>query len=142
MSTVRLVVVLATVTAVLGLAGCTASGAVTVDTANPGATAVLAPVPQGAATLAQLGVRNGPGHLTLPQTVQLSHVVDQPNLVTLVIDPTDGARVQEHLSVQVPLEGGAVIARSEDALVFSIQGWDGAYTFNDQQAALALRRSG
>lgn len=132
---------LAMSTALGGVAGCTPSGAVTAAP-EPGVIAASVPVPEGAVRLARLGVQNGPGQLTLPRTVQIGHLVDQPNLVTLVIDPVDGALVQEHLSVQVPLEGGTITAGSPDALVFVIEGWEGAYTFNEQQAALALRRAG
>jgi hypothetical protein len=78
--------------------------------------------------------------LTLPDDLVITYRVDQPNVVTLVLSPSDSRRVLAHLQANLGAEHAVITGSSGDSLTFDLQGWQGAFTSNDQQAALTLRR--
>lgn len=93
-------------------------------------------------TLVSLGLTNAPDTVTLPPGVTITRQINQANVVTVLIRPSDGEAVLKHLAANLVGEGFTVTGKSQDSLIFTAPGWEGAFTMNDEVAALTLRRLG
>lgn len=124
------------VVASLALAGCSGAAPATQDSTPP---VVSSAVPPGGQPLGQLGIEHGP-FLTLPVGIRPTRTIDQPNVVTILVSTADGAKVIAHLKANLAKQGWTVTAESDDSLIFTTQGWEGAFTMSDDLAGLTLRR--
>lgn len=125
------------VTLALLLSGCAATGG-EIDVRPSPMPSVE--VPEGAATLAQLGLTNGPTNFYLPADLKADDVIDQPNVVTFVLTPAEGKRVITFLAEHAEAMGWGLIGSTDDAVVMSEMAWRAEATTSDTQAALTLRR--
>lgn len=126
------------------LAACSAG-----DVAAPGSPAAgssragdrsAAATDPGGVRLAELGFRNGPEDFRVPDGLVLTGRVDQDNVVTLLMDEAQGRRVHDYLMSSLPGAGWTIEGSSDDSIVFSTSGWEGALTVTAEQAGLTLRR--
>ena len=126
--------------AVLGFAMLLAGCSATAPGLNPN------PSPSASATVVIPGtplstfVENGPRPFSLPDVSPLD-VIDQPNVVTLILTPSDGKLTHDHLLENLEAMGFEIIGTSSDSLVFENPGWEGALTTANELSALTLRRS-
>lgn len=132
---------------IAGLAGCSSSqagpgSATAASSGDATAAASGSGTAQPGQTLAGMGFRNGPRNFTVPDDLVLTDRVDQTNVVTLVMDGGQGHRVHDYLLAELPGQGWRIEASSEDSIVFSTDGWEGAFTTTDARAGLTLRRLG
>ena len=72
--------------------------------------------------------------------VQPIDVIDQPNVVTLVLTPSDGQLTYDHLVLHLESVGFEIVGKASDSLVFASAEWTGALTSSEDLAALTLRR--
>lgn len=91
--------------------------------------------------LSAYGIHNGPSDFRLPGTLTIQYVVDQPNVVTLMLDPRDGAELATWLTAALPQLGYQVQGSSPDSVVFSGSQWSGAFTSDAKAAGITLRRN-
>lgn len=98
-------------------------------------------VPDDGARLASFGIKNGPATFSLPSGLTYSDVIDQPNVVTLVLSPTQAADALAYLDRNLAGMGFTVDGVAADAITFTGPIWSGALTFSDQVGALTLRRN-
>lgn len=92
-----------------------------------------------ASTLRAMGFRNGPGEFPLPADLIVDYQVDNPNNVTLVLDPSQDGQTYRFLRSRLGAAGYVISADRQQSLVFSGKGWEGAFTVSDGLAALTLR---
>ncbi|MCI1747519.1 MAG: hypothetical protein LKI24_05100 [Acidipropionibacterium sp.] len=93
-----------------------------------------------ASTLRAMGFGNGPGEFPLPADLIIDYQVDNPNNITLVIDPSQGGQTYRFLRSRLRDAGYVISADGQQSLVFSGKGWEGAYTVSNGVAALTLRQ--
>lgn len=138
-----LVALCATTLACVALAGCSAAPEAFAPT--PGASAVATPGPD-ARSLRELGLRNGPEAFWLPREVTVRERIDQPNVVTLSFDASEGPALARYLSEHLAEMGWDVTADRNGSLLFTTDDWRGAFTTptageSAGLAALTLRRT-
>jgi len=85
------------------------------------------------------GLTHGPRGFQLPIRTVAVHVVDNPNNVTLVIDPSQGKQTYQFLIHRLASMGMTITANGNNSLIFHGRGWTGAYTASADAAALTLR---
>jgi len=85
------------------------------------------------------GLTHGPHGFQLPTQTVAVHVVDNPNNVTLVIDPSQGKQTYQFLIHRLASMGMTITANGNNSLIFHGRGWTGAYTASADAAALTLR---
>lgn len=114
--------------------------------ASPSAAGVLGNTPATPAFsvppvsgLDAFGLTHGPRGFQLPIRTVAVHVVDNPNNVTLVIDPSQGKQTYQFLIHRLASMGMTITANGNNSLVFHGRGWTGAYTASADAAALTLR---
>lgn len=139
--------------AVVGVAGAVLTGcsaAVNSDQRGPTISPSVQPskpptLPAGGSWLADYGFANGPRGFSVPAGLAIGERVDQPNVVTLIVDADQSAQLAEYLATNLPVMGFEITARDSisgtpSALIFEAPGWQGAFTRGEQRAALTLRR--
>lgn len=132
-------------TRALGLAIVVAAALVTGCSAAPpdSSTSSSAPpsaAPRGGELLGARGIKHGPRGFSLPDDLIALRTIDQPNVVTLVLNPGDGPRVQGYLLEHAPAMGLTHVVSAEGSMTFLVDGWDGALTTSPDLAGLTLRR--
>lgn len=123
------------------LGGCGAGVPESVPEPTPSSSVAPPTAPVGPArSLRDLGLRYGPvDEVTLPVGVQVLERIDQPNVVTLVIEADEGEAAAAHLAATLPQAGFTVTASVPGSLTFTGLGWDGAFTTSPEVAGLTLR---
>ena len=120
----------------IALTGCSAQ-----STPPDGAsTTPLPSAPGGGQLLRQRGITHGPVNFALPAGITITRTIDQPNVVTLVFLPGDGPTVLDYLTRHAATLGLVDLVSGDDALVFTVEGWDGGFTTSSEIAGLTLRR--
>lgn len=147
--------ILAAVIAGLVLSGCGAaaeppnapssspSPSASASPTEPSPTPTLTPTPTlSGLTLRQLGFTNGPlDSFSLPNNLQLSTRVDQPNVVTVVMISPSPETVENYLRATLPEEGFTIDAQAAagEAMTFTGHGWTGGFTGTGANSAVVLR---
>lgn len=130
----------------LTLAGCGAVSPGPVRPSTSPSQGVATPAP-GGLTLGQLGFANGPRDFSLPEGVRIVQRVDQPNVVTLVMDRPSGSELAAWLRERAREQGLPLAADAHDALVYDVGaapgagGWAVAFT-GGEPSGLTLRKRG
>lgn len=96
--------------------------------------------PGGGQLLREHGITNGPANFALPEGLRVLRTIDQPNVVTVVIEPSDAKRTLDYLMLHAAALGLSDIETGNGSMVFRIDGWDGGFTTSSQIAGLTLRR--
>ncbi|RRD04025.1 hypothetical protein EII34_11600 [Arachnia propionica] len=120
------------------LAGCSAAPGPIEVSVSPSATAVPSR-PSGGIPLAELGFRNGPDDLWLPEQVLVVEQVDMANNVTLVMAKPSGEELTHWLREHLPAAGYEITADGAGSLLFHREPWQGAFTVTGEYSALSLR---
>ena len=127
----------------LGVLGLIATAGCSAGTGGPDTNAPTTPpasAPGGGQLLRERGITHGPANFALPADVTPTRIIDQPNVVTLVFLPADGARVLDYLVMHAAALGLTKVVTGNDSLVFSVGGWDGGFTTSSDISGLTLRR--
>ena len=95
--------------------------------------------PGGGVSLAELGFRNGPADIWLPEQVLIVERVDLANNVTVVMASPSGEELARWLREELPGAGYEITADGADSLLFSKEPWQGAFTVTGEYSALSLR---
>lgn len=129
-----------TVAASLALGGCSHPAATA--PASPSASSV-APTPGDSTSvpLTVYGITDGPADFRLPAGLVVLDTMDQPNVVTLVLNPDSAASVADWLRRALPASGYHVDAAGDNSVVFHGAAWSGAFTADARLAGLTLRRN-
>lgn len=125
----------------LALTGCSGSAPSAMTTPSPSVPSTVATTSHDTthATLSSRGFEHGPADFPLPAGLDITYSVDNPNNVTVVIDPAQGEATYRFLRTHLAAAGFTVTADANSSLVFSGHGWTGAYTASAETAALTLR---
>lgn len=112
--------------ALAGVTGCSAA-----PPPEPSGTTAVAPsanAQDGGVTLDELGWTNGPaGQVSLPERVQVTQRIDQPNVITAVLTAPDAATTADWLTRTLPDGGFTVTDHNESAVLFTGHGWSGSF---------------
>lgn len=120
-----------------GISGCAATRPQTPPRPSP-PIAVVTPPPDGV-LLRNLGFSNGPDGFSLPVGCVIIERVDQPNVVSLVVQEPDASRVAEYLRKSLPTLGFTISEDRNGSLLFADKHFDGAFTSSGEISGLALR---
>lgn len=132
----------------LALAGVTGCSAAPPPEGNGTSTvAPTANAQDGGLTLDELGWTNGPAaQVSLPERVQVTQRVDQPNVITAVLTAPDAATIADWLTRTLPAGGFTVTDHNDSAVLFVGHGWSGSFSSSpsegqgDQVSAITVRK--
>lgn len=123
------------------LSGCGAAAGAGSSSGSPAPVAPVASasLPAGGALLTDAGITHGPAGFSVPAGLVVDKVIDQSNVVTLIMDDTQGARLEAYLRANLAAMGFQITGDVPGSLLFAAPGWEGAYTSGGGIAGLTLR---
>ncbi len=140
-NTRRILTLLVVVFSLFGVAGCASTKESSAGTSS----AVAAPLPDGGKYLVDYGIENGPPGFSVPEELFFVKLVDQNKTVAFSIDRTNpgsqekAAEVTQYLHQNLDAMGFSITGESAEAIVFSSEKYDGAWTCGDEVCSLSLR---
>ena len=117
------------------LAGCSAA---------PGeperSSSAVASAPGGGQLLSERGIAHGPAGFAVPKDLVITRTIDQPNVVTLVIERREAQRTLDYLRMHAAALGLTDVRTGNGSMTFRVGEWEGGFTTSTDIAGLTLRK--